>query len=76
MTKLEIIEKKIRNLPSKHLQSLERFIDLIYPKKQINSRKGKRHLKQDWAGALKKDKTKYTSVQLQHKIREEWKNID
>lgn len=69
MTKLELIEKKIKNLPVHALDEVDRYIDSI---SQHKKRKRKRHLKQDWAGCLKEDKNKYTSVELQHLISEQW----
>ena len=65
MTKLELIEKKIKNLPEKALDDIVKYIDNV----SLNAkRKKKRFLKQNWAGCLKEDKNKYTSVELQHII--------
>jgi len=69
MTKLELIEKKIKNLPVKALKDIEKYIDSISKKVK---KKNKRFLKQDWAGCLKEDRNKYSSVELQHIISRHW----
>jgi hypothetical protein len=64
MTKLEIIEKKIRKISPRHLDELDKLIeDLLEKSKKTKKRKMKLNLR----GALKD--IKYSSVELQHKVK-------
>ena len=72
MTKLELIEEKIKSLPAKALEDVEKYVDSLSKSLKTNTRK---YLKQDWAGCLKEDKDKYTSVELQHLISKQWGRI-
>jgi len=63
------IEEKIRKLPPKLRKEVEEFIEgLVEPPTQKKSRRPA--LK--WRGALCDLRDKYTSVELQHRILEEW----
>ena len=61
------IEEMVKNLPPDLHQEVEDFIQFL-----INKRvqKPARKLRQDWAGALKDYRDKYTSLELQKKALE------
>jgi hypothetical protein len=64
MTKLEIIEKKIRKISPRHYNELDKLIeDLLKKSRKTKKRKMKLNLR----GALKD--IKYSSVELQHKVK-------
>jgi len=56
------IEERIKKLPLYLQKEVEDFICFLLEKYQKTS--GKK-LRQDWAGALKKYRSKYTSLELQ-----------
>jgi Protein of unknown function (DUF2281) len=63
------IEQKIRKLPPKLRKEVEEFIEgLVEP----SGRKKSRRPELKWRGALSDLRDKYTSVELQHRILEEW----
>jgi hypothetical protein len=63
------IEEKIRKLPPKLRREVEQFIEgLVEPPAGKKSRQPE--LK--WRGALSELRDKYTSVELQHRILEDW----
>jgi hypothetical protein len=61
--------EKLDKLSLEKRLEVERFVEAIL-REQKPKTKGK--LRQDWAGALKDLRGKYTSVELQHKI-SEWR---
>ncbi|AEH22464.1 Protein of unknown function DUF2281 [Thermodesulfobacterium geofontis OPF15] len=63
----------IDQLPPELQQEVQDFVEFLLEKKVIKFKKEKRKkLKLDWRGALRDLRTKYTSVDLQHKILEWW----
>ncbi len=71
MTKLEIIKEKLEKISPKDLDMVDYYIDNLIPSKKSTR---KRKFRFDWKGALKDEKI--SSVELQHKILEEWSNLD
>ena len=63
------LEEKIRALPPESQQKVEDYIDSILSAKDI---KTDNQFKLDWKGDLRHLRDKFTSVELQHKILEEW----
>jgi hypothetical protein len=63
------IEEKINGLPPELQQEVQDFVDFLMEKYRPRKRA---KLKLDWAGALSDMKNEYTSVELQHKIRDMW----
>ncbi len=63
------IEEKIRKLPPNLRKEVEEFIEGLM-EHPARSKKGQPQLK--WRGALRDLRDKYTSVELQHRILEEW----
>ena len=61
------IEEMVKNLPPDLQKEVEDFIQFL-----LNKQKGKpaKKLRQDWAGALKDYRDKYTSLELQKKALE------
>lgn len=62
MNRINIIEKKINNLPLFLLNDLELYIDFLSAK-YSNSKPGK--FKKSWTGALKEFSKEYTFIELQ-----------
>ena len=63
------IEEKIRKLPPNLRKEVEEFIEGLMERPARSKRK-QPQLK--WRGALRDLRDKYTSVELQHRILEEW----
>jgi Protein of unknown function (DUF2281) len=63
------IEEKIRKLPPKLRKEVEEFIESLVEPPEVKKSRG---LELKWRGALRDLRGKYTSVELQHRIREEW----
>ena len=63
------IEEKIRKLPPELQKEVEDYVESLI-KSRARRRKGQ--LKFAWRGALRDLRDKYTSVELQHRIREWW----
>jgi hypothetical protein len=61
------IEEMVRNLPPDLQKEVEDFIQFLLNKQK---RKPAKKLRQDWAGALKDYRDKYTSLELQKKALE------
>jgi len=61
------IEEMVRNLPPELQNEVEDFIQFLLNKQK---RKLAKKLRQDWAGALKDYRDKYTSLELQKKVLE------
>lgn len=61
---MELIEKKLSELPLNLKKEVEDFIDFLLQKEKVMP---KRKLKLDWVGGLKEYKDKYTSLELQKK---------
>lgn len=66
---MDDLAAKIEALPPELKQEVEDFVDFLRMKRMSGS---DRTLRQDWAGALRDLKDEYTSVELQHKITEQW----
>ena len=66
---MDRIEEMVKDLPPDLRQEVEDFIEFTLEKR---SRKPPRKLRQDWAGALKGIRDKYTSLELQKKA-PEWR---
>lgn len=64
---MEKLEEKVRELPPQLQQEVEDFVDFLL--KRQEQRKGKK-LRQDWAGALRDFRDKYTALELQKKALE------
>ena len=62
------IEEMVRNLPPDLQKEVEDFIQFLLNKQK--KRKPAKKLRQDWAGALKDYRDKYTSLELQKKALE------
>ncbi len=71
MTKLELVKEKLQKVSSRDLDSVNNFIDRIISKKKNVP---KRKFRFDWKGALKEERI--SSVELQHKIVDEWGKLD
>lgn len=63
------IEEKIKGLPPDLQQEVQDFVDFLMEKHRPQ---GKVELKLDWRGGLRDLRDQYTSVELQHKIRDMW----
>jgi hypothetical protein len=61
------IEEMVKDLPPDLYQEVEDFIEFLLDKR---SRKPATKLRQDWAGALREYRDKYTSLELQKKALE------
>jgi hypothetical protein len=66
MTKLELVKEKLNEIPTKELDKVDDLLSEIISKNKKSGHK----LKFDWEGALKDEKL--SSVELQHKIIDEW----
>ncbi|NQT98210.1 MAG: DUF2281 domain-containing protein [Candidatus Marinimicrobia bacterium] len=64
---MNIVEQKIKQLPREIQQEVVDFIEFLIEKRE---KKGGRILTQDWAGALREYRNKYTSLELQKKALE------
>ncbi|MEW6202616.1 MAG: DUF2281 domain-containing protein [bacterium] len=64
------LEEKIGELPIDLRQEVEDFVEFLIEKRKRKKKKG--HFTFGWAGALRELRDKYTSVELQHKITQEW----
>ena len=64
---MEDIEEMVKKLPPDLKREVEDFVNFLIEKKM---RKHGRKLRQDWAGALKEYRDKYTSLELQKKALE------
>ena len=63
------LEQILRELPPDLQQEVEDFARFLYEnRRQRTSAK----LSLQWRGALRDEKDQYTSVQLQHHIRDQW----
>jgi hypothetical protein len=67
---MNTIEEKIRALTPGLRQEVEMFIDSLLEKEVGGREKGRFTF--SWAGALRDLRDQYTSVELQHKITQEW----
>ncbi len=61
------LEELIQELPPILRAEVRDFVEFLLAK---HDRFGQRHLRQDWAEALKDDHAQYTSVDLQHRALE------
>lgn len=66
---MERLDDLIRELPSELQQEVADFAQFLIEKRV---RKPEGQLRLDWRGALRDMRDQYTSVELQHKIREWW----
>lgn len=64
---MKILEEMIKKLPPELQQEVEDFIRFLMEKRV---KKYGRPLRQDWAGALKDYRDRYTSIELQKKALE------
>jgi mRNA-degrading endonuclease RelE of RelBE toxin-antitoxin system len=64
---MESIEEMIKKLPPELQRQVEDFVDFLIEKR---ARKQGIKLRQDWAGALKDYRDKYSSLELQKKALE------
>jgi len=64
----ELLEK-INMLPPDLSKEVDDFVTFLIER---NKPKEKRKIKSTLIGALKEFKSKYTSVEMQHKIQQEW----
>ena len=64
---MENIEEMVKKLPPELQREVEDFVNYLIEKK---GRKCGRKLRQDWGGALKDYREKYTSLELQKKALE------
>jgi hypothetical protein len=64
---MENIEEMVKKLPPELRREVEDFVNFLIEKK---ARKRGRKLRQDWAGALKDYRDRYTSLELQKKALE------
>lgn len=64
---MENIEEMVKKLPPDLKREVEDFVNFLIEKKV---RRQGRKLRQDWAGALKDYRDKYTSLELQKKALE------
>ncbi len=67
MTKIQSIEKKLKDLPPSTMPLLDAFIDDLLKK---SKRSKSQPLLQDWAGGLKDFKAQFTALELQKKALE------
>jgi len=67
MTKLELVKEKLKKIPKKELDKVDDLLNEI----MLRNKKPHHKLRFDWEGALKDDE-KMTSVELQHKILNDW----
>ena len=62
------IEEKIRKLPPNLRKEVEEFVEGLMK----HPARSKRQPQLKWRGALRDLRDKYTAVELQHRILEEW----
>lgn len=67
---MKTIENMIKELPPSLRQEVEDFVHFLVEKRA--QKQGKK-LRQDWAGALRKYRNQYTSLELQKKAME-WRS--
>ena len=67
---MKSIEERIKELPPELRKEVESFVESLLRKR---SRKDGKRLRQDWAGALRDYRDKYTSLELQKKALE-WRS--
>ncbi len=61
---MNTLAERIQKLPPELQKEIEDFVQFLVEKKAIKQAK---KLRQDWAGALKEFREKYTSLELQRK---------
>jgi hypothetical protein len=61
----------IEALPPELQQEVRGFVELIYERRT----RRKEPLRLDWRGALRDLRERYTSVELQHQIRDWWASV-
>ncbi len=71
-TQVRSLVEMIEALPPELQQEVQEFVELIYERR--TSRK-KEPLRLDWRGALRDLREQYTSVELQHQIRDWWSGV-
>jgi hypothetical protein len=71
--KTRTLEEMIKDLPPELYREAADFVQFLY-EKRVRKPKGK--LKLDWRGGLSDLRDKYTSVELQHEIRDMWDDED
>jgi hypothetical protein len=64
------LEEMIRALPPDLQQEVRDFAEFLLEKRRIKPRR--KHMRMKWAGALKKYRDQYTSLELQKKALEWW----
>lgn len=69
---MEVIDKKIKQLPRDMQQEVVDFIDFLLTRKRI-ANKSRKRLKLDWMGGLKEYRDLYTALDLQKKALE-WRD--
>lgn len=67
---MDVLEERISGLPPEFRREVEDFVEFLL-EKQLRRPRGKP--KFGWAGALSDLRSKYTSVELQHKV-SEWRS--
>lgn len=67
---MDVLEERISGLPPELRREVEDFVEFLL-EKQLRRRGGKP--KFSWAGELSDLRSKYTSVELQHKV-SEWRS--
>lgn len=64
---MQNLEERMKELPPELRQEVEDFIEFLVKKR---AQKQGRKLRQDWAGAIKEFRDRYTSLELQKKALE------
>ena len=66
---MKTLVELIAQLPPEMQREVQDFVEFLL-EKRVSKPKGE--LRLDWRGALRDLREKYTSVELQHKLLEEW----
>jgi len=65
---MQTLEALIKKLPPELREEVKDFIEFLLQKR--TQKRGKRKLRQDWAGALQDYRSQYSSLELQKKALE------
>jgi len=68
---VETLKELVEQLPPELQQEVKDFVEFLL-ERRVAKQKGE--LKLSWRGALRDLRDKYTSVQLQHKVLEWWRD--
>lgn len=71
---MRTLEELIDELPPELQREVRDFVEFLLEKRVAKPKAKKGELRLDWRGALRDLRDKYTSVELQHKVLEWWRD--